>query len=212
MPFPMWTVPREWSGETAVILGGGPSLTPEQVTLAKAYRRIACNNSFMLDPTVDVVCWNDDRWWHWNKERLQAFRGRYMVTWGQSPLYIKAGIKQLQHLYRDAFTLDPAKISGQNAGHGAINLAYHFGVKRILLLGFDMTSTRGHNWHSYHIRHAKERMYTETFIPQLEKAAPILVEHGVEVINCTPESALQCFPFGRIEDIVAAEFPVEQLA
>lgn len=210
-----WSVPREWEGQTVAILGGGPSLTLEQVELARNFRRIATNNAFMGklgDPYADVLCWNDGRWFDRNKHLIQQHKGQYKITWvsrkGMEPL----GVKELEREWGKPLSAHPQRVSGGNTGHGAINLAFLFGASRILLLGFDMTSERGHNWHDYHKKHASERRYKEVFIPGLNKMAPLLKAAGVEVLNCTPGSALKCFSFARIEEIVAQRFPVEQMA
>jgi hypothetical protein len=34
--------------------------------------------------------------------------------------------------------------------------------------------------------------------------APILKDRGVEVLNATPGSALQCFPFANLKDLIHA--------
>lgn len=206
-----WSVPREWDGETVAILGGGPGLTLEQVRHARQFRRIATNNAFLLDPEADVLCWNDDRWWLANAERIGQFRGPYKVTWAQRHnraqriQYSRDGVLQLERENMRPFSTDPRKIAGSNAGHGAVNLAYHFGAARILLLGFDMTTLRGFNWHEDHKRHATEKRFREFFIPQMEQAAVQLKAAGVEVINCTLQSELKCFPMARIEEFAQVE-------
>lgn len=197
-------VAREWAGETAVILGGGPSLTQDDVDFARmsGVRRIATNNAFMLDPHADLLCWADVRWFYDNRDLIRdGYSGPLKVTW--KPVSNPKGhaINVLKWS-RNEFSLDPSTVGGNQTGLGAINIAYHLGVARILLLGFDMTSKRGHNWHELHARHATEDRYTLLFIPEMERAAQILQQRGVEVINCTPHSALQCFPTQSLEEVL----------
>lgn len=83
--------------------------------------------------------------------------------------------------------------TGGNSGHQAVNLAYLFGASRICLLGFDMQSTGGQaHWHGSHGNgddptsglFAKWRQNMNN----LHRA---LGEQGVELINCTRDTALE---------------------
>jgi uncharacterized Rossmann fold enzyme len=192
-----WKTPCLWPGETVAILGGGPSLTPEQASRAKQFRRIATNNAFLLDPEADVLCWGDTYWYLDNHKTIELHKGPLKVTWRHSPGYGKLDVKTLvyQKIEKNgpAITTDPCVIMGSNTGHGAINLAVHLGAKRILLLGFDMHFKNGHNWHDLHKRHADQARY-DLFILEMERAAEDLKRLGVEVVNCSPDSALTCFP------------------
>jgi hypothetical protein len=208
-----WLVPRIWEGETVAILGGGPSLTLDQVESTKALKRIATNNAFLLDPTAEILCWGDYGWFARNQGKLAEFKG-LKVTWSTMPGAVRLkqsdeqltedrlGIHRLMHETRAPLSVNPRLVAGANTGHGAMNLAVLLGAQRILLLGFDMTSVRGHNWHTDHPAHASEHRYTRKWIPEFAKAKTILDRLGVEVINCTPGSALQCFPFAKIEDFI----------
>ena len=199
-----WSVPQLWPGETAVILGGGPSLTVEQVELArrKGFRRIAVNNAFLLDPEADVLCWGDSRWWLDNRREVHRHFGAFRITWSPAPKYNNIDVKVLKHVRSGlAISPDPWCIYGSNSGHGAVNLAAHFGVRRIVLLGFDMKTTAGNNWHNYHKRHAREARYKHLFLPEMKMAVRILQLRGIEVINSTPGSALNSVPVVSIADL-----------
>jgi hypothetical protein len=203
-----WSAPAIWHGETVAILGGGPSLTLDQVASAKRFHRIATNEAFRLDPNVEVLCWGDMSWYALRWEELAKHPAPLKIGWlkdslplpktrpGIDPRWMRAERKS-----PPAIQLYPDTIGGLNTGHGAINLAMHFGAKRILLLGFDMTNARGYNWHVLHQFHAGDEKIRKFFVPQMEMAAKELSSIGVEVINCSPGSALTCFPIARIEDI-----------
>jgi hypothetical protein len=98
---------------------------------------------------------------------------------------------------------DPRKVFGGNSGHGALNIAFLAGAHRILLLGFDMTAARGHNWHADHISHATEVRYG-IWISRFREAATELDRRGVEVLNCSPGSSLDCFDFSDVEELAAS--------
>ncbi len=93
-------------------------------------------------------------------------------------------------------------IIANNTGQGAINIAYLFGAKRIVLLGYDMRMVAGqHNWHSKHKGATSHKRYSDVFGPAITKAAKVLKEKGVEVINCAAGSALKCFPYIPLREI-----------
>ena len=61
-----------------------------------------------------------------------------------------------------------------------------------LMFGFDM---HGEHWHGKHpqgLRETAPELY-ERWISRMASLAPELERRGVEVVNCTPGSALACF-------------------
>jgi hypothetical protein len=75
-----------------------------------------------------------------------------------------------------------------------MNLAYHLGARRILLLGFDMQRTNGKShWFGDHPgRLNVPSPYTE-FVKRFNVLANDLDAEGVSVVNCSRATALQCF-------------------
>lgn len=72
------------------------------------------------------------------------------------------------------------------------------GAARILLLGIDM---RGKHWHPEHPEPSRDSEYV-LYRRAFDKLAPLVKKAGVEVINCSPISALTCFPKGDIESLL----------
>lgn len=124
----------------------------------------------------------------WTQDRESA--AKYRVNWIHG--------KQGQGLGRDCIHF------GGNSGYQAINLAYLWGANRIILLGFDMrrVDNRAH-WFGDHPR-AKgfhNPVAFEHWIRMFDGLARDLKREGVEVINCTPGSALRCFATNDIHRI-----------
>jgi hypothetical protein len=202
-----WTVPKIWIGETVAILGGGPSLKPGDIEIVKAagWRRIATNEAYRLDPRADVLCWGDQRWYLRNRHLIHAHTGTYKITWTELPDYPRE-IKLLRRVVGkhkvSGFSFDPGEIAGHSTGNGAINLAAHFGVARIVLLGFDLTTEHGFNWHEHHKKHASEGRMISLFIPEMEEAAKSVQQLGIEVVNCSLVSKLNAYPKAPLEEVV----------
>ena len=91
-------------------------------------------------------------------------------------------------------------MNGSN-GAGAINLAYHFGARRILLVGMDMKpGPNGEkHWHPDHPKPLVQGQQFEEWRKKMGVLAVDLKTEGVTVVNCTPGSALTCFPMGDLE-------------
>lgn len=120
--------------------------------------------------------------------------------WSQSHYAKGLGVNHIQLQSGDGLSRDPEKIvGGGNSGYQAIGLLYHFGVKRIVLLGFDMKP--GH-WHGKHPRPLSNHSPYHQWLQKFGLLAKELRREGVEVINCTPGSALAAFPKAKLEDVL----------
>jgi hypothetical protein len=90
---------------------------------------------------------------------------------------------------------------GGNGGYQTINLAYLFGALRIILLGFDMKfSGNKSHWHGDHPGVLNRDVPVKTFLQNFPALADDLKDEGVEVINATRETALECFPRMGLEE------------
>lgn len=83
---------------------------------------------------------------------------------------------------------------GNNSGYQAINLAYLFGAKRIILLGYDMHAIGPRHFFGEHPGSLSSGSDYADWIPRFNQLAADLKSEGVEVINCTRSTALHCFP------------------
>lgn len=83
---------------------------------------------------------------------------------------------------------------GANSGYQAINLAYLWGAKRILLLGYDCKNIDGKaHWFGQHPQGLNRNQPLDEWKRNFPQLAADLQDEGVEVINCSPDSALTCF-------------------
>lgn len=206
---------RKPNFETCVIVASGPSLAREQVFYAHGRAPIlAVNSSFIDDPTgphptawfePDVVYAADERWWL-TYRKLVTCEGWIHSGWeaaGRLGLR-EIGVKQTFGNAWRGLNKSPDQInSGKNSGHQAINLAYHFGAKRMILLGFDHQFTGGRtHCHGDHPPGWNNCTYIETWPQRMNELAEDLAAEGVDVINCTLETILTCFPRAKIEDVL----------
>ena len=191
-----------WRGHTAVVVASGPSLTDEQIALVEHsdVLTIAVNNSYEKLQHPDAVYACDYLWWKFNHMKAKQNIPRRQL-WTQD----RAAAEQFQlsHIQwegKDGLGKRGLRVNG-NSGAGAINLAYHFGARRILLVGMDMKpGPNGEkHWHPDHPKPLVQGQQFEEWRKKMGVLAADLKTEGVTVVNCTPGSALTCFPMGDLE-------------
>lgn len=194
-PLPPWpTVPKLCPGGTVAIFAGGPSLTREDVDYCrgKVDAAICVNNSYKLAPWATALWGADARWWAWHKG-VPSFTGlKYSLTRGAAKW---PGVQILHNSGTYGLEPEPTGVrNGRNGGYQAINLAVHFGAGRVLLMGFDMQrGPKGEeHWHGDHPN--QSRSPYGLFLVHFKTIVDPLKERGVEVVNCSPVTALTVFP------------------
>lgn len=199
-----WSVPAgEWKGETAFILGGGPSLKGMDLSaLPEIGPTIAIKHALRLAPWAECLLWADARWLEWDKAAIPdviEHGAIWKVTTQQPPASLAGHVQFIawsrRYLGFEGLSKDPAMLGGYASGDVALNLAFLMGASKIIMLGFDM---HGGHWHEGKAESgdgSRARM-----IATFEKMAPALSAAGCQVINATPGSALQCFPVMSLDE------------
>jgi hypothetical protein len=208
-----WMVPPEWMGETAFLLGCGPSLNDVPVERLRG-RIIAINDAYLKAPWADVLYFCDLPWWRKNQHEVrEVFRGRRIVTM----INFIPGVHTLRCTGEEGLDTDPGALrSGLNGGFQAIHLAYHFGAKRIVLLGYDMRAvlpvgreSQNENklvhWRPRTGDNAarQEHLMRTRMLPKFNSLTAPLAAAGVQVVNCTPGSALRVWPQVPLSEVLA---------
>ncbi len=199
---PLWTVPKgAWKGEPCFILGGGPSLKAIDVNRLRGKGRvIAINAAFLIAPWADVLYIADLGCYRNFKDRAHLFEGEHFVTRSKiSDVDPAHNVKRVNKSLKMALSDEAGTVVGQDSGSNSLNLAYLFGASPIYLLGFDMTPG---NWHDLHHK-PQDVKHFKTYTHYLTRMAPELARRGIEVFNCNPKSALTCFPFADLNEVLA---------
>ena len=182
-----------YKGETIFIIGGGPSLQNFDFSKLENKISIVINKAILYVPFAQVMYWTDSRVYDWYQKEIDAFKGLKVTN---KPRPIASGVINLLDTGKMGLELLPNGLRhGNNSGYAAINLAYHLGAKKIVLLGFDMQMQNNNNhWHDgYKLATPKPGLYKNTMIPNFETLVEPLKAAGVEVYNACPSSALECF-------------------
>jgi hypothetical protein len=189
---------------TVVIFGGGPSLTREQVDYCKGKARaVAIKEAIRLAPWAEYMYYADDRWFDHHRQEVLAFAGQVATIWdspkGAGKEMSRAAMPNLRCFRNDGvqgLCESPDGLrTGHNSGYQAIGLAFHMGAKRIVLLGIDMKASAAGEMHWFKRDYEySERLYQDLMLPNFPSLIEPLARHGVEVINASPDSAIECFP------------------
>lgn len=202
---------KTWDGATVVIIAGGPSLTEEQCdavamwacTPAVERRRvIAINTSFRRAPFADVVYACDDVWWKAHAEEVfAAFPNRAQLWTQDRKAAAEYGLQFIASTSARGLSRKPTLIhQGMNSTYQAMNLAYHWGAKRFVLLGVDC---RGGHWHGDHPAPMNKALPHKQWMERFAELARDLRAEGVTVVNCSPGTALRAFPTASLDEELA---------
>jgi hypothetical protein len=225
-----WIVPSVWQGGECWIIAGGPSIPyqfsiPEEIIVAVKEKTkppsvfspylqsihnkhiIGINNAYRIGNWIDVLFFGDCNWFLAHNQSLNKFQGLKVSC---CPRFAKKnkkyrGIKYLEKdsSRRHGISNNKSKVSwNANSGAAAISLAVHFGVKRIVLLGFDMRSqNKTSHWFGYHGLYPKKISYNRHLrgFPAIAKDAKRL---GIEIINISPNSTIEEFPKKKVIELL----------
>jgi len=202
-----WKVPRIWKDETVYLFGGGSSLVETILPYDFSDRHvIGVNNAFRLR-NVDILYFGDAKFYWWNEEEIQAFKG-LKITSDQG---IQHGNKSVRG-EPEIKVVPVGKFKGlesrrdrigwnRSSGAAAINVAIHLGAKQIILLGYDMRVVDGKkNWMVHEKENTNQNPYS-FMITGFSQIANSLGEFGIEIINATPGSKIRVFLKAGLKDI-----------
>jgi hypothetical protein len=202
--------PPFWTARTIFVLGGGASLAGFDFGRLQALGLVCGVNQAMFDADCCAGLSIDHPFVRNRHDELAAFARR-------SELYLAVGTRGREALpavdraiylldHEGPLSLAAAKIhAGGTSGYAALNLAVLKGARRIVLLGFDYGLIGGrHHYHdAYSWHHPANDQSWHAWAKRFDRAAPVLSRMGVEVINASPASAIECFPKMSIEDALA---------
>lgn len=199
----MWVAEKIWPGETVFVLAAGPSTQSLDLTRLEGRKVIAVKSAWKVYPQADVLFFADGRWWREKALRPGAdeFKGLIVTT---APEVGDPRVKVIgRTMPCKALSADPAKIVLERSSTtGAINLALHFGARKIVLLGTDAKPGANGQRHNHGLRwpwELRPGCWTAQ-IKEFDRIAPSAEKLGVEIVNANPDSAVTCWPRLRFED------------
>lgn len=185
-------------------------MSQDVADMCKGCNVIVISDTYRLFPWAQVLYCGDEEWWHVHKgapgfagERWSSYNEKHAADEKKrvADLY---GINLVHTIYKEGFSRRPDRLHyGANSGFAAVNLALHFGCRKIVMTGFDMryVDDKAH-WFGFHSFGTNPKSDFSDWISRFERAIPTLPD-DVRIVNATPGSALTCFPMGDLADAIA---------
>jgi hypothetical protein len=169
-------------------------------------------------PTLDVFLACNPEYYESQWEKGLKDIPAQKWTWHFATSY-KYGLKFILGRWKDGFSKDPEAIHyGHSSGFQLPQIAYHAGFRRLLLCGYDMRFAQDYDGRNQRIGSAPRHYFGEyedadlnhwpsvkvidgvhvELIEQFEKVKRI--NPDVEIINCSPGSAMTCFPMSTLAE------------
>ena len=212
----MTALPPRYTG-TGIVCGTGPSI--DDATIAAVNQSglpVFCANRAWEIFRCDVLHGCNFQFWelYWPQLKDTPFD-----KWTTRPeLEGKyPGLNYIEERWVDGLSTDPTWISAHHGtGPQTLNIAFLYGCTRLLLVGWDMRFHGKKSRTEYtRRRYLGEDELTRNHWPmtgdngemtglikEMETIKP--ADYGIEIINCTPGSAMTCFPMGSIHEEIAA--------
>jgi hypothetical protein len=207
-------------GGTIACIATGPSLTLQQVDVARAkgFVLFGCNNIWRDVPDLAVLWATNLQWWnhYWSPELAAYPAQKWTVNRTASERY---GLNWIDERNAHGLSSDPSVIHhGHGGGYSMLNLAFLMGARRIILLGYDLKYAPDYDGRNRHTGSAPRHYFGEypsalqhwpsarvqngVHVELLGLYESVAKQNAVEIVNCTgPNSALTCFPSRSIEDL-----------
>lgn len=176
-----------FEGLTVACLASGPSMRAEDCALVEraGMPAIAVNSTWEIARFADVLYAGDLAWWDEHIHKVDILAERWTCT--------------RQAAQKHCLNLHSAH-GAYNSGMRAIQFAIEQGAERVLLLGYDCSVENGKHWHADHAGKNPDQNRCRQWQGQFALVAKIADKRGVEVLNCSRETALEVFPRGRLEE------------
>lgn len=189
-----WDIPPMWQGMTVAVLASGPSMSQSVADSVRHLPRIVVNSTYRLARDADMLYAADAPWWMANPEALD-FPGLKVSIERRPGRAPGVPVLIVRNTGRSGFDPKGGIRTHLNSGAQAIQVAVHAKAARVLLFGFDM---RGCHWHGAHPAPLKSMTRDDMLLAVNSMRSLAAGIKGCDVINCTPDSALDCFPRGSL--------------
>lgn len=188
-----WTPEPIWAGQSAIIIGGGPSLRAFDFEKLRGRNVLGCNDAVHLPQGIlKFGVFGDAGWWH---RSYKSWENKELMLVSNSPSLADVTDPNLHVMQRIRDGLHYGNTLGWNYSTGAlaINLAIVLGASSIYLLGYDLSRPPEHShWHDRNTNPPDRRVFLRFL-----KGFNVVKMHlpkGVEVFNVSDGSSrLDCF-------------------
>ena len=193
-----------------VIIGTGPSLSADQLDQVKHLRKFGVNNAWQLGLDVHLAC----NWQWWNQYWPEIKNDPCHKWTPRIESATKYGVNYIEERWADGLSTDNTYIHAHHgSGPQMVNLALHYGCEKMILIGWDMRYSGKVSDRQYKDKRHYFGEYPKALqhwprtapdgamtglIKEMETINP--ADYGIEIVNCTPNSAMTCFESRELAD------------
>lgn len=194
--------------KTVVCIGTGPSLTQRQVDAArdKGFTLYVCNNAYQYAPDATLLYAVNKAWWDvYYDEVKDLICQKWTTNFEAAQEY---NLNWIAEKNAPGLSEHPDVIHhGHGSGYSLVSMAHRNGADRIVLLGYDLKYAPDYDGRSRQIG-SSERHFFGEYPASMQHWPSVQVKNGVhvelvelyrsikeqglvEIVNCTPNSALE---------------------
>lgn len=201
-----------FADKPVVCVAGGPSLTLKQVRIVAIARNldlcrvIAINDAMFLCGFADIGFALDARWWAQHNQ-YPRFGGARVMGHHEGKTGLRL-VKRLNITGLTGFDPEPGTVrNGANTGTAAVHLAAQLATRKIFLVAYDFSGAHAldHWFGRYEQPEFNKQSDVQKWLEYFRILTDILAEKGVEVVQCSPRSAIDWLPTAPVETILQAQ-------
>ena len=188
------------------VVAGGPSLRGFDWRRLDGRQVVAINRAYEVLPDAAMLWWSDAGFWRRNRQPIHAHRAplKATVALPEDRFAYPLDVTIYRATGVDGFDGTTGAIRhGCNSGYAAIHAAAGLGARRIVVMGLDMRHEGAMtHWHTGHGMLHVERTLRDRMLPHFASLAAALSARGVEVVNASPASLVDCWPKAALDDVL----------
>jgi hypothetical protein len=211
-----WWVCPVLGKDTVYLCANGPSLRDAPLDALRGKFCIAVNSALRLVPWARMLFFGDARWWWLNREWAAQIPTEYRVTLSryfvedggnrrEEPCDNEPGILCVRQKGTGGLCRGTDSLAWLlSSGGTAINLAVHANAgRRIVLLGYDFRRAEDGCRNAVANVNPCSDKFAEMLTPSVwMRTADEARYRGIEILNATPDSALDVFPRVKLGDVL----------
>lgn len=205
------TFTQDWARDTAIVLGNGTSLLtfPQDTLTRPRSRTLVANGGYRWLPRADVLMCTDKRWLRANPDLRGYLGDTIVVTRPEAVVRVDPRMLFVHRRFigdarSDPFSRRDTLVEGWNSTSTNISLAIIRGARRIILLGVDLQPGADGRRRIYDESRDQAKVAAARYARQvrhLTMQASWIKRKGVMVVNCSPRSELECYPYAKWSDL-----------
>lgn len=194
----IWKPTREWEGQDAFLIGGGPSLRGFNFSSLKGRKVIGCNDAHTLGPEIVTYnCFGDCSWFIRNTKNLEGNVIPFVTCSPQLLSFRFPNLFSMRRKMHGIATEEDTIAFNYSTGALAISLAFKLGAKRAFLLGYDLRNQNNQShWHDKNPKIVRDFSFDRFVRGFLDLKKALESVEGFEVVNVNdgPSRLRDVFP------------------